>query len=143
MATDYPGEFKDSSNEIRFRGTFSFTGSTPATPGALNQVSPVGTITSGALPTVTLVSGTGAQLSTARDVSAYVTVTNDDSANVATATVAISPDNVTYSTVGVASQVAAVNDAGAVGTIISFRLPAAWYVKVTLVHMTMGDTTYA
>src|SRR5690242_20291204 len=142
MATDYPGEFKDSSNEIRFRGTFSFTDSTPATPAARNQVSPVGTITSGALPTVTLVSGTGAQLSTARDVTSYTLVTNDDSANVASATVALSPDNVTYSTLGIVSQVAAVNDAGAVGQLVTVRVPAGWYIKITLVHMTMGDTTY-
>ena len=143
MSTTYPAQFQDSGGETRLDGNVIFTAATPSTPAARNQLSPVGTITSGALPTVTLVSGTGAQVSTARDVETYTVVTNDDSANVASATVALSPDNVTYSTVGVVSQVAAVNDAGAVGQLVTVRVPAGWYLKITLVHMTMGDTTYA
>ncbi len=103
----------------------------------------MGTITSGALPAVTLVSGTAAQLSTARDVTSYTTVANDDSANVATATVALSADNSTFTTLTVVSMVAAQNDAGVVGFPVTVRVPAGWYIKITLVHMTMGDTTYA
>lgn len=130
-------------SEIEQQVSITFTGSTPAQPFALNQVSPKGTINSGALPTVTLVSGTGAQVSTTRDVDTYSIVTNDDTNNVASATFGLSPDNVTYSTILAITQVAAVNDAGAVGLPATIRVPAGWYLKVTLVHMAIGDTTYA
>lgn len=144
MATTYTVELLNpEQTEVKDAGVLSYTGAATAIPATLNQVSPKGTITSGALPTVTLVSGTGSQFLTTRDVSAYLVVTNDDSNNVASATIDLSPDNVTYSTIGVVSQVAAVNDAGAVGQLVSVRVPAGWYLKVTLVHMTASAATYA
>lgn len=114
-----------------------------AQPAALNQVSPKGTIVSGALPTVQLVSGTGAQISTARDVDTYTLWTGDATNNAASATVAISPDNVTYSTLYVASLAAAVNNTGAIAIPLYARVPAGWFLKVTSVHgATLPATAY-
>src|SRR5881227_3390526 len=81
----------------------SFDDAAQLQPAALNQVSPKGTITAGALPTVQLVSGAGAQVSTTRDVDTYTLWTGDATNNVASAAVAISPDNTTYTTIYTAS----------------------------------------
>jgi hypothetical protein len=130
--------------EVIQSGVARFTASTPNAPVAVNKVSPVGTITSGALPTVQLVSGTGAQVSTARDVDTYTLWTGDATNNVASATVALSPDNVTYSTIYAASLAAAVNNTGAIAVPLYARVPAGWYLKITLVHSAaMPTTAYA
>jgi hypothetical protein len=100
-----------------------------------------GTITSGALPTVQLVSGTGAQVSTTRDVDTYTLWTGDATNNVASAAVAVSPDNVTYTTVYTASLAAAVNNTGAIAIPLYARVPAGWYLKITSVHGAALPTT--
>ncbi len=144
MATTYPVQIKNfDSSEIELEGNLGYTGSASAIPATLNQVSPKGTIVSGALPTVQLVTGTGAQVSTTRDVETYTTVTYDATNNVGSCTVALSADDSTYSTVGVLSIAAAVNNTGAIAEVLTVRVPAAWYIKVTLVHCTVGVSTYA
>jgi hypothetical protein len=117
------------------------TDAATAQPAILNQVSPKGTITAGALPTVQLVSGTGAQVSTTRDVDTYTLWTGDATNNVASAAVAISPDNVTYTTVYTASLAAAVNNTGAIAIPLYARVPAGWYLKITSVHGAALPTT--
>jgi hypothetical protein len=109
----------------------------------LSATSPVGTITSGALPTASLSSGTGAQLSTTRDVTAYLALTGDATNNAATAAIALSPDNATYSTLATLSLAAAVNNTGAIGQMATVRVPAGWYLKVTVSRMAITSTTYA
>lgn len=133
----------DSNGQVVYQGAMTFTGSAPSQPAALNQLSPVGTITSGALPTVQLVSGTGVQIVTTRDCETYTTVTGDATNNVASVTVALSPDNVTYSTIIVPSIAAALNTSGALGIPVTVRVPAGWYLKMTAVHASLGVTTYA
>jgi hypothetical protein len=113
----------------------SFTGASTVIPATMNQVSPVGTITSGALSTQQLVSGTGAQVSTTRDVETHTPCTSTSAAPAVT--VAISPDNVTYSTLCVASW--AIN---AAITDIVVRVPAGWFIKLTAVNATLGVTTF-
>lgn len=129
--------------QVVSQGTITYTDSAPNQPAALNQLSPVGTITSGALPTVQLVSGAGVQILTSRDVESYTTVTGDATNNVASVTVALSPDNTTYSTILVPSLAAAVNNTGAIALSVTVRVPAGWYIKMTAVHATLGVTTYA
>lgn len=102
----------------------------------LNQVSPRFTITSGALPTVQLVSGAGAQVSTARDTETYTPLTLTTAGG--TVVVALSPDNTTYSTVMTVTP--AVN---ASVTDVTVRVPAGWYLKMTATNATLGLTTYA
>lgn len=128
----------------------TFTGSVivPAaanvnSPPRLIQLSPLLTITSGALPTVQLVSGTGVQVSTVRDVDTYTAITyNSLIATNATATVALSPDNVTYSTLAVITKPVGVAFAGEIG-MEKVRVPAGWYLKITVAQAVLGLTTYA
>lgn len=132
-----------SNGQVVSQGAITFTDSAPSQPAALNQLSPVGTITSGSLPTVQLVSGNGVQILTSRDVESYTAVTGDATNNVASVTVALSPDNTTYSTILVPSLAAAVNNTGAIALSVTVRVPAGWYIKMTAVHMALGVTTYA
>lgn len=138
MGQTYNTNILDESGQIRIEGQTQFTDSSPTSPAALNATSPVGTITSGSLPTVTLSTGTGAQVSTVRDVNIYVPLTGDATNNVATGAVALSPDNVTYSTVETFSLAAAVNNTGAIVLAANVRVPAGWYIKITTSHMAIG-----
>lgn len=99
-------------------------------------------ITSGALPTATLSSATGAQLSTARDVDSATPITYDGTLNVGSVAVALSPDNSTYSTLYTESLAAAVNNVGAIVLPVNLHVPKSWYVKLTVVHASIGTTTY-
>lgn len=123
--------------------TLSFDGSAVSQPANVNQVSPVGTIVSGALPTQQLVTTTGAQISTTRDVDTYTLLTSDATNNIATCTVALSPDNVTYSTIATPSVAAALNNLGAIAIPITVRVPAGWYIKLTSTRFAISLTTYA
>src|SRR5437867_3769035 len=120
---------------IREADTLSFDDAAQLQPAALNQVSPKGTVTSGALSTQQLVTATGAQVSTTRDVETHTPVTLTNAAG--TVTVALSPDNVTYSTLAVVTP--AVN---ASITDVVVRVPAGWYIKLTTSQATLGVTTY-
>jgi len=140
--TDFNAEIRNPENTEVIRAALIHpTDAATAQPAILNQVSPKGTITSGALPTVQLVSGTGAQVSTTRDVDTYTLWTGDATNNAASAAVAISPDNVTYTTIYTASLAAAVNNTGAVAIPLYARVPAGWYLKVTSVHGAALPTT--
>lgn len=117
-------------------------GSSNNTFYGIHHASTSSPITSGALPTVSLSSGTGAQVSTARDVylSASITYTPTAGAS-ATCVVAISPDNTTYSTL--------VTETVPLGTALdsfvkatTIVVPAGWYVKLTTTNATIGTCTY-
>jgi hypothetical protein len=109
----------------------------------LNQVSPLLTVTSGALSTQQLVSTTGAQISTTRDVETVTPVTfNPGAATTATCLVQLSPDNVTYSTLGTETEPVGVAFDGTIH-LIKVRVPAGWYLKLTVnAQATLGVTTY-
>lgn len=133
----------DSNGQVVYQGALTFNGSAPTSPPALNQLSPVGTITSGALPTVQLVSTTAAQVLTTRDVETFTVVTSDASNNAAQVVVALSADNSTFSTILTPAIAAAINNLGAVAWAITVRVPAAWFIKMTTTHATLGVTTFA
>jgi hypothetical protein len=99
-------------------------------------------ITSGALPTVSLSSGTAAQISATRDTRVGLLYTFDATNNVATVKIELSPDNATFTSLGTISLAAAVNLTGAIAELATFGVPAGWYVKVTVVHATITSTTY-
>src|SRR6266850_1759999 len=96
----------------------------------------------GALPTVALVSGAAAQISTARDVCLVVPFTGDGTNNAATLKIELSQDGVTFSTLDTLSIAAALNLTGALNTPVSFVVPDGWYVKLTAVHGAIGTATY-
>lgn len=108
----------------------------------LNQVSPAFTIVSGALPTIALVSGAGAQVNTGRDAETVTPVTfNPTAGAAATCAVALSPDNVTYSALGTETEPPGITFDGTIH-LIRVRVPAGWYVRLTAVNATIGTTTY-
>lgn len=101
------------------------------------------TTKSGSLATTTLSSATGVQLSTTRDVQSHTPVTmNPGVATTATCAVAVSPDNVTYSTLCTWTV--------PVGTVldgfifdVATVVPAGWYLRLTVsAQATIGTTTY-
>jgi len=135
MATYNVTDRNPENTEILAARVLSFDDAAQLQPAALNQVSPKGTVTSGALSTVQLVTATGAQISTARDAETHTPCTLTNAAG--TITVALSPDNVTYSTLAVVTP--AVN---ASITDVVVRVPAGWYIKLTVSQATLGVTTY-
>ncbi len=99
-------------------------------------------ITAGALPTVTLSSTTAAQVSATRNVTAALLITFDATNNVASVKVELSPDNSTFTSLGTASIAAAVNNTGAIASLITVPVPAGWWIKVTVTHAAITSTTY-
>lgn len=140
IATAHPPVAAVAMNAQRVTGLGAAVAATGA--AQLGQTSPVGTIAAGALPTQQLVSGTGAQLSVTRDVESHTPVTfNPGVATTATVTVALSPDNVTYSTLCVVTLPVGV---ALDGTILDVpvRVPAGWYLKLTVnAQAAIGVTT--
>lgn len=99
-------------------------------------------IVSGALPTVSLSSGTAAQVSATRNVTAVLLITYDATNNVSSCKVELSPDNSTFSSLGTASEAAAINTSGAIAFFVTVTVPAGWYIKVTVTHAAITSTTY-
>lgn len=98
--------------------------------------------TSGALSTTTFSSGVGKQISTTQKVETMTPITfNPTALATATCLVELSPDGITYSTIGteVAPAIAAL--AGEV-RIFRYDLAAGWYLRLTPVNATIGTTTY-
>jgi hypothetical protein len=128
---------------ILYRCTVAGTAGNATWVPVLTPVSPVGIVTSGALTTVQLVTATGAQLLTTRDAETITPCTfNPGAATTATVTVALSPDNVTYSTLGIETEPAGVAFDGTIH-LVKVRVPAGWYLKLTVnAQATLGLTTY-
>jgi hypothetical protein len=98
-------------------------------------------ITSGALGTATLASGTGAQLNTSRDVESHTPFNSAPTGAVkGTCKVELSPDNVTYSTLSTWSVPSVAADVFTFD--VSVRVPAGWYLRLTVTDGTIGTTTY-
>jgi len=99
-------------------------------------------VLSGALSTVQLVSGNGVVVTAAGDVMTYTPVTFNPSAGAtATCTVALSPDNVTYSTLGVVTEPVGVTFDGTIH-LVSVQVPAGWFLRMTVVNAVLGVTTF-
>ena len=138
MANTYPAQFLNfDNNEVLQEGVISYTAGA-TTPANLNQVSPKGAVTSGALPTQQLVSTTGAAITVGsgatRDVETHTSVASTSAAG--TVTVQLSPDNSTYSTLFIWTPATSLvtND-------IAVRVPAGWFIKMTTSNATLGLTT--
>ncbi len=100
-------------------------------------------ITSGTLPnTGAWVSGTAKVNPVSRSITVAVEVVTDGTNNAATCAIAISPDNVTYTTLGTPSVAAAINTSGAITLLTDVPLPQGWYIKLTLSHTTVAASFY-
>jgi hypothetical protein len=134
--TTYPANMENADGSVRLAGEIEFTSGT-------NQPQPnVNPVTSGALPTVQLVSTTGAQVSTTRSVTTVTPVTYDASAADAKLKVEISPDNSTYSTLGTVTVPFATQPVNGLIELLTLPVPAGWYVKLTTTHATLGASSY-
>lgn len=89
---------------------------------------------SGSLSQPAFVSGTAQILSTTRNVTAYIAVTNTAAGG--TATVALSPDNSTFTNLAVVTST--VNASVHLATVL---VPAGWALKITLSNATVVVTT--
>lgn len=89
---------------------------------------------SGSLTQPTFVSGTAQALSTTRNVWAYIAVTNTAAGG--TATIALSPDNSTFTNLAVVTST--VNASVHLATVM---VPAGWFLKITLSNATVVVTT--
>jgi hypothetical protein len=121
--------------EVEQQYVLRTTDTTAAAIVGRNQVSPVGTVTSGALSTQQLVSTTGATLSTTRDVESHTTCATTSAAG--TITVQLSPDNATYSTLVIVTPAVSL-----VTVDVVVRVPAGWFLKLTTSNATLGLTTF-
>lgn len=136
--TTYPANFEDPGGSVRLAGQLEFTSST-------NQpVNTANTITSGTLPSLTAwVSGTAKQNPLSRPVTVVLAMSSDATNNAATVAVALSPDNVTFTTVGTMSIAAALDNLGAMTELGFVNLPYGWYIKLTIgAHATVADSVY-
>lgn len=110
---------------------------------ALNQLTSALTITSGTLPNLgTWISTTAKQNPVTRQIAVAVEFVSNATANAATCAIAISSDNVTYTTVGTLTVSTAVNTVGALTLCDSVILPATWWIKLTFVQGTVAASIY-
>ncbi len=122
---------------VKDSGTLRFTDST-------NQpLPPAPPITSGTLPnTGAWVSGTAKVNPVSRPITVAVEVVSAGTNTIATCVVAISPDNVTYTTLGTPGQSAAQNNLGAETGLVNVPLPQGWYIKLTFANCTVAASIY-
>jgi hypothetical protein len=111
----------------------------------ISQLTPLFTITSGALPTITPAAlAAGTQVIAARQVALYIPCTfTPGAATTAAVTVSLSPDNITYSTLCVETVPAGVALDNFI-RMLTVIVPAGWYVQaVPNAQASVGTATYA
>ncbi len=133
----YPVSTADNNQEQVFAGTLTFTDASaqpvPTTPP----------ITAGTLPaTAAWVSATAKVNPVARPITVAVEFVTAGTNTIATCVIAISPDNVTYTTLGTPGTSAAVNNLGAITELVNVPLPQGWYIKLTFANGTVAASFY-
>lgn len=133
----YPVEIADPNGVVRQAGNLIFT-------NAANQPVPIAPpIASGALPnTGAWVSGTAKVNPATRPITVAVEFVTAGTNTIATCVVAISPDNVTYTTLCTPGTSAAVNNLGAITEGVCVPLPQGWYIKLTFANGTVAASIY-
>ncbi len=138
MSTAYPIDLLNpEGTEVVQSGLANFTDASNAPASNTNPIA------SGTLPnTGSWISGTAKVNPVARAITVAVEVVTDGTNNAATCAIAISPDNVTYTTLGTPSVAAAINTSGAITLLTDVPLPQGWYIKLTLSHTTVAASFY-
>src|SRR5437868_2056865 len=135
--TTYPASMENADGTVRIAGQLDFT-STSNQP-ALNAPP----ITSGTLPnTGAWVSGTAKVNPVTRPITVAVEIVGAATNTIASCTVAISPDNSTFTTLATPSLAAAVNNTGAITMGVCVPLPQGWYIKLTFANCTVAASIY-
>lgn len=133
----YPARIQTLDGQVRESGTLVFN---DATSQPVPSAPP---ITSGTLPnTGAWVSGTAKVNPVSRQITVAVEIVGDATNNIASCIIALSPDNVTYTTLATPSLAAAVNNTGAITMAAMVTLPQGWYVKLTFSHATVAASLY-
>lgn len=128
-----------------FTGTVTVPAAAAVTSATkLADLSSYLTIASGTLPnTGAWVSDTAKQNPVTRAITVNVECVFDGTANAATVVIAISSDNVTYTTVGTPGVSAAINTVGDMTMLCPVSLPKAWYIKLTIAtHASVAASIY-
>jgi hypothetical protein len=127
-----------------FTGTVTVPAAAAVTSATkLADLSSYLTIASGALPALgAWASGTAQQNPVTRQIVVCVEVVADGTANAATAAIAISADNSTYTTIATPGASVGVNTTGASTSLASVILPQAWWIKITFSHVTIAASKY-
>lgn len=135
----YPVDIADAaSGVVKVSGNLVFTDSTSQPIVGSNP------IVSGTLPNSgAWVSGTAKQNPVTRQITMVVEVVGDATNAAATCTIALSPDNVTYTTIATPSIAAALNNLGALKLDVPVTLPKGWYIKLTIgANATVAASVY-
>ena len=123
--------------EVKSSGLVTFTDST------VQPIPPAPPITSGALPnTGAWVSGTAKVNPVSRAITVALELVGAATNTIASCTIAISPDNVTFTTLATPSLAAAVNNTGAITLATNVPLPQGWYIKLTFSNFTVAASKY-
>lgn len=136
--SNYPVEVLNAERtKVELSGSLTFT------DAAMQPQPSAPPIASGALPnTGAWVSGTAKQNPVTRAITVALEIVGDATNNIASCVIAISPDNVTYTTLATPSLAAAVNNTGAITLATNVPLPQGWYIKLTLTHTTVAASFY-
>lgn len=135
----YPVDLADASSGIvKDSGTLIFTDSAVQPQAVTNP------IVSGTLPNSgAWVSGTAKQNPVSRQITMLVEVVADATNNIASVTIAISPDNSTYTTIATPAIAAALNNLGTATLDVPVTLPKGWYIKLTIgAHASVAASIY-
>jgi hypothetical protein len=138
VGSSYPIDILNAEQtKVELSGVVSFT-------DAANQPAPAAPpITSGTLPNLgAWVSGTAKVNPVTRSITATVEVVTAGTNTVATCVIALSPDNVTYTTLATPGAVAAQNNTGVTTQAVQVRIPQGWYIKLTLANCTVAASIY-
>jgi hypothetical protein len=135
----YPVDIADAASGIvKSSGTLVYTDSTKQPSQNGNAIA------SGTLPnTGAWVSGTAKVNPVARNVETTIEVVSDATNNIASVTIAVSPDNVTYTTVATPNVAAALNNLGTISLDVVVKWPQGWFIKLTIgAHATVAASIY-
>jgi hypothetical protein len=135
--TIYPANMENADGTVRIAGEIEF-------PNAASQPTPnAPPIASGTLPnTGAWVSGTAKVNPVSRPITVAVEFVTAGTNTIATCTIAVSPDNVTYTTLATPGTSAAVNNLGAITEGVCVPLPQGWYIKLTFANGTVAASIY-
>jgi hypothetical protein len=135
--TTYPANMENADGTIRIAGEIEF-------PTAGNQPAPnAPPITSGTLPnTGAWVSGTAKVNPATRPITVAVEFVLAGTNTIATCVIALSPDNVTYTTLCTPGASAAINNTGAATLGVLVPVPQGWYIKLTFANGTVAQSIY-
>jgi hypothetical protein len=123
--------------KVTSSGVVSFTDSTNQPQSGLNV------IVSGALPnTGAWVSGTAKINPVSRAITVALELVGAGTNTIASCTIAISPDNSTFTTLATPSLAAAVNNTGVITLATNVPLPQGWYIKLTFANFTVAASKY-